>query len=45
MTCQKCGSAMEHMESERDTNVAGGWVCCAAECDEFIPDSDVDNEP
>lgn len=43
MNCPKCDRKMEHEEAEPDVNIAGGWVC--HECEVFIPDHDVDDEP
>lgn len=34
---------MEHIDAEPDVNIVGGWVC--GECDEFVPEWDVDSEP
>ncbi len=43
MNCPKCNKEMEHIDDEPDVNVVGGYVC--HECDEFIPQWDVDDEP
>lgn len=43
MNCPKCDVEMEHIDGEEDVNIHGGFFC--EECDEFIPDSDVDDEP
>lgn len=40
--CPKCDQEMEHEEAEPDVNIRGGWAC--NECEEFVPDEDVDDE-
>ena len=43
MTCPKCNKLMEQHEAEPDVNIVGGWEC--HECDLFIPEWEVDDEP
>ena len=43
MNCPKCDKPMDHVESEPDVNVVGGWEC--TECEVFVPDWDTDEDP
>lgn len=43
MNCPKCFKDMERIDSEPDVNIVGGWECI--ECEQFIPEWDVDSEP
>lgn len=40
--CPKCGLEMERIEGELNVNIVGGWLC--EECNEFIPEWDVDDD-
>ncbi len=42
MNCPKCDKKMERIEAEPDVNIVGGWEC--SDCNEFVPESDTDDE-
>lgn len=44
MRCLKCGTPMEYHEAEPDVALAGGYVCPNEDCDEFIPDDEIEQD-